>query len=351
MSNTVKKQHYIWRKYLRKWIDSSDRSKGKLYVLRKVLRGNQKRIEFCEPEKIGFEKFYYDVTGFREKDISILNQFLSHMQMKELVKLGIEPKVFSEAAVKRDFIEKQIMCSYEDIDNKWNFLEKLSNGDFSFYKDSKRQNILDELEKVMINSILYQEDEFSENDILNMVSEFFQEDSDENDLKYEFNRFFCMQYFRSPRIHNNIATNIEELKKEWDELKDLDTNFYLNMVAVYFAERMALDITQNFRASILLFENKTDVPFITGDTPIINMAGTEMDNNTIFHYPISPRIAIQLILVPKFSNMAEVNHNVHMPLEQEFVDIVKKCNQRLADNCVNEIYSNDNNCLEGVKIQ
>ena len=150
-----------------------------------------------------------------------------------------------------------------------------------------------------------------------------------------------MQYFRSPRIRNDTVANIEELKKEREELKDLDTNFYVNMVATYFAERMALNITQNFSTSILLFENKTDVPFVTGDTPIINLTGTEMDKMTIFHYPISPRIAIQLIVTHKLSEMAEVNHNIHIPLNQEFVSIVKNCNQKLADNCVNEIYSND----------
>lgn len=123
------------------------------------------------------------------------------------------------------------------------------------------------------------------------------------------------------------------------------------MVATYFAERMALNITQNFSTSILLFENKTDVPFVTGDTPIINLTGTEMDKMTIFHYPISPRIAIQLIVTHKLSEMAEVNHNIHIPLNQEFVSIVKNCNQKLADNCVNEIYSNDDNCLKKIRIQ
>ena len=52
-----------------------------------------------------------------------------------------------------------------------------------------------------------------------------------------------MQYFRSPRIRNDTVANIEELKKEREELKDLDTNFYVNMVATYFAERMALNIS------------------------------------------------------------------------------------------------------------
>lgn len=158
-----------------------------------------------------------------------------------------------------------------------------------------------------------------------------------------------MQYFRSPRIRNDTVANIEELKKEREELKDLDTNFYVNMVAMYFAERMALNITQNFSTSILLLENKTDIPFVTGDTPIVNMTGTEMDKMSVFHYPISPQIAVWLIVSNKLSEMAKINHNMYMPLNQEFISIVKNCNQKLADNCVNEIYSNDDNCLKKIR--
>lgn len=349
MGDIVKKQHYIWRKYLTKWTDSGNPLKGKLYVKRKTLRGNQDPIEFRELEKIGFEKFYYDVTGFKESDIVILNEFLSYMQNKERVQLGIEPRVFSEAANQRDFIEKNIMCSYEDIDNKWGFIEKLSRRDFSFYKDSKRQNILDQIQEGMIKALLYQEDKFSEDDLLNMLNE-FKDSVDENDLKYEFNRFFCMQYFRSPRIHNNTKFNIEELKKKSEKLKVLDTNFYINMVLVYFAERMALNITKNFSTSILLYENKTDIPFITGDTPIVNLTGTEINKETIFHYPISPSIAISLIVAPKSSDKTKINKNTHKLLEQNHVSIVKQFNKRLADNCVNEIYSNDKNYLEGLNI-
>lgn len=190
MSDTVKKQHYIWREYLTRWTDSGDRFNGKLFVLRKLIRGKQERIEFCKLQNIGFEKYYYDVTGFQEKDKIILEQFLAHMQEKELVKIGIEPKIFSEAAEQRDFIEKRIMCPYENIDNKWNFLDKLSNGDFSFYRESKRQIVLDKLQKCMVDSILFQENQLSNEEIINMVSEFFQEDSEEDDLKYEFHRFF-----------------------------------------------------------------------------------------------------------------------------------------------------------------
>ena len=41
MGNTVKKQHYIWRNYLSKWTQSEDKFKGKIYVFRKEVKGNQ----------------------------------------------------------------------------------------------------------------------------------------------------------------------------------------------------------------------------------------------------------------------------------------------------------------------
>lgn len=350
MGDTVKKQHYVWRGYLTRWTDNGERFKGKVFVLRKVLRGNQESIEFRELEKIGYEKYYYDVTGFQERDVIVLKRFLLHLQRKELFRFGIDSEVFNKAAEERDFIEKKIMCSYEDIDNRWKFLDKLSKGDFSFYKNSTGQNILDELRKCMLNSILYQKNNISKEELLSKVNEFFKEGMEEDDLKYEFHRFFCMQYFRSPRVHNSLATNFEELKKEKQELKDLDTSFYVNMVLVYFAERMAINLTQNFSTSILIYENKTDVPFVTGDTPIVNLSGTKMDEMTIFHYPISPHIAIQLMVTHKFSEMSEVNSNICMPLEQQFVSVIRNLNQKLADNCVNEIYSNDRECLNGIDI-
>lgn len=40
----------------------------------------KKSIESAEVEKVGFEKFFYDISGFDEKDIKFYNQFLKHVQ-------------------------------------------------------------------------------------------------------------------------------------------------------------------------------------------------------------------------------------------------------------------------------
>lgn len=239
MENTVKKQHYIWRKYLTEWTDTRDRFNGKLFVLRKEIRGNQKKIEFQELKKIGFEKYYYDTTGFGNIDVSVLNQLLANLQEKEMLKFGIRTDMLTEAYSQRDFIEKKVMCCSESIETEFHFFDKLLAGDLSFYEDSNNQKILNKLKKGILNSI-FSDEQLSEKDIINIVKDFSMEKT--IDLKYEFNRFFCMQFFRSPKVHSDTKRNIEELKKEYSKIKELNTDFLTNFLMLYFAERMALNL-------------------------------------------------------------------------------------------------------------
>lgn len=343
MGNTVKKQHYVWRNYLSKWADSDDKYKGKLFVLRKKTKGNQEKIEFRELEKIGFEKYYYDITGFKSKDVQSLNKLIAHMQRNELAKFGITEESLKKAYTQRDFIEKNVMCTSENIENEFHFYEKLLEGDLSFYQGSKNQDILDILMENILTSKFYGEERLSEKQLVNLVKEFSIDET--TDLKYEFNRFFCMQYFRSPRVHTNTKKNIEELKQKCEEISDMDPNFFTNMVMLYFAERMALNITQNFKSSILLYKNNTGIPFVTGDTPIICLTGNKMDDMSIFYYPISPERAVELKVVPKFGDFVVVNNNVEMELTQDLAGVVRNYNKKLADNCVNEVYSNTKKSL------
>lgn len=308
--------------------------------MRKETRGNQKKIEFQELKKIGFEKYYYDVTGFNKKDILILEQLIEKLQEKEMVQFGIKADMLNEAYNQRDFIEKNVMCYSEGIETEFHFLDKLLAEDLSFYEDSNNQKILNKLMNSMGNSI-FGDEQLSEKDIIDMMKDFSVEKM--TDLKYEFNCFFCMQYFRSPKVHNDTKRNIEELKKKDSKLKELNTDFLINLLMIYYAERMALDITQRFESNILLYKNNTNIPFITGDTPIVCI--NEMKNGmSVFHYPISPKVAVELIISRRCIS-AGIGKNMVIKLDKELVGVVNNCNKKLANNCNNEIYSNTENSL------
>ena len=349
MVNTTKKQHYIWKKYLKKWVISD--VEEKLYVLRKQIHGKQAAIEYRKLDDIGFEKYFYDMSGFSKESINILIQLLKHMQNKQSYQFLIDNDMLKDAATQRDFIEKNVMCINEDIDNKYNFLDKLVNKNFSFYEDSKSQTILNRFQMLLHESLLGTDIMLSDDELKSMLNDFFKSLSDE-DLKYEFNQFFWMQYFRSPSVIKRLKASITKVKAQRVEFKNLDEKFFANMYAIYCAAQIALNLTQHFATNIYLLENNTNVPFVTSDTPIINMTGIESletSQKFLFYYPISPKIAIQLIVMLKTNFLAMQSKNCINSIGQNEVQIVKDLNIIQALECNNEIYSNDRNHLETIK--
>lgn len=98
---------------------------------------------------------------------------------------------------------------------------------------------------------------------------------------------------------------------------------------IYYAERMALNITQRFESNILLYKNNTNIPFITGDTPIVWI--NEMKNvMSVFHYPISPKVAVELIISRRCIS-AGIGKNMVIKLDKELVGVVNNCNKKLAE--------------------
>lgn len=116
----TKKQHYVWRGYLKRWNESEDRF-GRVYVYRKKVLGNQPEIEYALLENVGFGKYFYDMTGFSKADVSVVSQLIAYIQKDKLVPLGLNPELLGDANAERDFIET-LMGQYEDIDNKHQFL-------------------------------------------------------------------------------------------------------------------------------------------------------------------------------------------------------------------------------------
>ena len=336
MGDTTKKQHYVWRKYLVPWTDTKDLNKGKIYVLRKKLKGTQEKIECRELMKIGFENYFYDISEFTPKDVSVYSQFISYFQKNNPFKWELNLEEVSVANQQKDFIEKEIMCSFEKIDNEFQFLSKLANKEIDFYKDSAVTDALKKLKMAVIDSIFSGEQVMSEEEALSTFAKAM-ENLGKDDLKYEFNLFLCTQYFRSPRIHQNLNNSFEEFKKLSAEFVDLNNKFYVNLITLLFGQIMAQNITENHNTSLLLMDNKSSIPFITGDTPIINISDKE--EITIFHYPISPTIAVQVIIsrIPL--------ENVVMTIDEELKVVVKGLNQKLFNNCSNEVYAHNREVL------
>lgn len=329
--STTKKQHFVWRKYLVPWTDNQQLENGKLYVFRKNPKGTQEVIEFRELMKVGFEKFYYDITGFSEADWTLFKQYITNFQKASTVKFCIRDDLKNDINAQRDFLEKNVICIGEDIDNEFGFLEKIKNKDLSFYHDSIAQQSLFWLHHLLEASQLGQDICVSDEEIANRIT-MFSEHCEDTDFKYKFNEFICYQFCRSPHIIQSQISAFDQLKSRFPEIKACNSNFFGNMNAIFFAMNMAINLSQYSHSYIELIENQTTISFITGDCPVTNIA-QDPHKSLEFYYPITPNIAILI----KTSNHFKDN-DIQSVTDEDYINFL---NRKIFTNSTNEVYSND----------
>jgi hypothetical protein len=105
-----------------------------------------------------------------------------------------------------------------------------------------------------------------------------------------FLHFICTQLMRTKGIKARTIEivkqkNGHDLTRIWDIMSHM---FSVNIGASLFLERK--------KRKLAIIENSTDVPFITGDQPVINLRGNRMQPVTTFslYYPLAPRLALIL---------------------------------------------------------
>ena len=120
------------------------------------------------------------------------------------------------------------------------------------------------------------------------------------DLSFYFNdkqcmrflHYMCLQYFRTRAIKERVLdrvidTAIFDVGKCWNVLRHI---FAANVGATLFLERK--------NRKLLLLENVTEIPFITGDQPIINLCCkatiAEAPDLLVLYYPLTPQLALIL---------------------------------------------------------
>lgn len=231
-------------------------------------------------------------------------------------KISLNTSEIAEFLSARDAIEK-IMCIYENLDNDYNFLDKIIDNDLGFYSCNSIESLL----KIMGLPII--------------------------DYRLQFNRFFFMQKLRSPNVHDAVFQNFNQMKKDYpNRIGTAHIKFLLNVMMLYLAERSAHNLTDNWSTWIERIENKTEIPFLTSDSPIINMSKEQPDFEMIMYYPISPIIAIKLHAISPI--LKPMMHNVNVGISNP--NDIRTLNRLVITNCKNEIFSNERDILESIQL-
>jgi hypothetical protein len=94
-----------------------------------------------------------------------------------------------------------------------------------------------------------------------------------------FLKYLCTQIMRTKGVRERVLALSPYLGRVW--------NIIVHMSATNMGSSLYLECK---RRTLIIINNRTDIPFITGDQPVINLKGTRPappDRLSIF-YPIAP---------------------------------------------------------------
>lgn len=169
-------------------------------------------------------------------------------------------------------------------------------------------------------------------------SEFFANE----DERESFLIFLCAQYFRTSKIKANIQNSVAKASK----LRlGFDFERIWNPTSHILATSTAYSLSRD-RLHLILLENTSSVPFITGDQPVVNtyamsVPSGDQVSNLEFYYPVSSEIAI--LITQNASRLPGGTSIVDETSANEF-------NSHIIGNSFREIYANSLEQLDAINI-
>lgn len=307
MSTLKKRQHYIWRNYLRAW--SKNDTIWTYFI-------SQDKILQAGLMKVGQEKFYYELVYMTEEEEILLREFLE--------KFGNE----SLNGITSTFIDAFSIHS--------KFTRLLSSKDLS---ESRKTEIKNSSRKIEVN-IMEDSHSLFENlghTIINCRNLEDLKELEKEDSFFDAMIFIAFQYIRTKNMKTNALDSIKSerfpLIKFW------------NIISFTFAMNLAKILSlQDFK--IILLKNQSLMPFITGDQPVFNVKGDDLDSNgnvkeLELYYPISPETAL---LIKRDSSITEKYTTKDLTIDE-----ANKYNLKVKEVSEQYIFSNKEDELKRIK--
>ncbi len=159
---------------------------------------------------------------------------------------------------------------------------------------------------------------------------------DDPDLCGQFCHFLSLQNLRTKGVQHRLFAKTTEqhgmsLARAWNVLRHI---MAVNAGGSLMLERKA--------RPLILLENETEVPFITGDQPVINLLSPgsgEPPRLLAFYYPVSPRLAVIL---------DEVNERTCYAAGPVSADRVVALNRRIRAAAHTQVFGSSRDVLDSL---
>lgn len=264
MNKPTRRQHTVWRKYLRAWA-----SKERVWC---SMGDSPFRAGLM---KVGQERDFYRVRDMTDEDVALVHRAFIAPMSSEIQKRAAKRWLndFNALGRIRRLLEAQGIDAASALESLYIEAEEKLHGDIE-------RNALPLLERLL-------------------ASETFCLDDDDDYIV--FVHFLMTQYFRTNRLLANVKRGMDDrfngtLERSMGALRHM---FATAVGFTLFADRATL--------KPYLLINDTDVPLITGDQPVINTLAVDLPADVAvqdceFYYPLSPQKALVITASDRFSS-------------------------------------------------
>ena len=290
-----RKQHYVWRHYLKAWSDED----GLICCLRegKIFRSN--------PMGIAHSRDFYRLRELTPREIELVklafvDNFPEHL--KDISSDWI--KIFGSVFEFRKCLEV-----HEMLDEEWNEL-----------LDIVVNNLEEELHAdVETNSVRY---------LASLVEE---DTSFVTSHEYmNFLVFLILQYVRTNKVKTNFLSAVHGV------IPNINVEAVWSVSKHIFATNFAWNLySKREKMKLYLLRNTTSAELITGDQPVVNTYATDTEkyqpvDDLELYYPITPRLGILI------TDQLSLRNGEILELNEDDVAVY---NHHIFQNAHDQIYS------------
>lgn len=259
MDQLKKKQHYVWKEYLKPWC-----SDNKIFT---YIKSSDKTI-FSNLDGVAQERFYYSLEEFTIEEEMILKKIVRRFSTPDVVEMNLKfyYVIVSYSKIKRELSKKNLPKQYvTELNKRLNLLQRNTLEDFHTRVESLGKQLILSSSSKELGLLFIDGSRF---------------------LSFAF---ICMQYFRTKKMrlaYEGFAKNHAYLKEK-----------YSHIISVVFANGLAWALASYQKCKIIFLTNQTGIPLITADQSAINLKlHIKNDRGHVgdfeLYYPLTPYYAL-----------------------------------------------------------
>jgi len=311
MSNVKKRQHYVWRQYLRAWTTDEN-----IWTYFKELS----KIEKPGLMGVAQERYFYKLSDFTDEEESFLKNFIEILSpTQELKEFNLE---FLSIFTITNNLKKKLNAT------KNLFLDQAITEEIRTLEINIMEDAHCKIEELGARLISYRS--------LDELKTIYQED-----YIYDAVLFLCIQYFRTKNLKNMGLKKFRGTKHE--QIMEKSWNIISHALGTVYTKSISLNPDLKF----IFLENETSNHFLTGDQPVFNILNDKLNEKgevaeLELYYPLTPNHALHIHF-----RTTQIEQFINQKADKDLVDYL---NKKVFQNSDFYVFADTKEQLEKLKL-